>query len=930
MTRFDETWHRLREWTLMQAASERLAAQILLDSGYKNVDPIHPLGGPDGGKDAIVEKEGERWIMAAYFPRGQHVFEEIAEKFKADLAGVERNDAVGMAFVTNQELKEGERRRLRGAVDGPVDLFHLERVATILDQPHMAGVRKQFLDIDFGAAAGLGPSARLEEMKRASLARCVQRWRAVGLPQEEARALAEDHLVGLAVGNHSPSSGNPVVVWTAKIGAGKSIAAERVHQAAVELALEEPSAPIPVFVHASAVEGDLAQAIVDEGKEVGEVRRRGANVVIDGLDEVGYEVAEDLLGQARVTAETWPSTTVLLTSRPMQVALDEREDVELPPLSEAESHACIELGAGRPVAYGEVFAFPATVKETLHQPLFALLAGLWMRQNEGSPRAPVDLMGELGEKATPEGAERSLLRRLAVASVRRDLGSVPVAEVVKPAELLELLASGIVSEEKRQVVFALPALAQWFAAEALLEGEVQVEDLLAARDDLELWLYPLALTISFGSYDDARRILDPLLEGEAGFAFRVLDTAFKQAVLEGADAPPWREAGEKIRGSLVGLRNALDPLQSLITDSNEAGALAPMAVATHDHYLTVAFSVDRNKPELSELPTHFDLFRAGPEWGSVRGSRIGPGGTWAWRWSREVVKDGIKRLLKARAFPVSLGGPLADEEAWACATEIAGESNLVCTRLQIAPLIEQIVTAPPPGVNPPRVVINRPGRQPHDLVGMLSYLLHLRDEGHESIEPPIPLPDRLEGGTWIGELYSSERLIAAAETMYLQAIQAYCELVDRWLPRLASSLEHRVLMPIRVVGRLNPGEGGGWQGIPTLAGHLEALPFGVESEVSLTLDPNRYDYSLADGNWEARKQARPEAKRWLRGTHGGMTFELGQQRPVADIVYNWLSSDLQRLGLADALDHSAGRDAMTLWDLDPLPWKELVKAAGLK
>lgn len=78
--RWDETWHRLREWTNGQAPSERLAAQILLHEGYKSLDPSHPLGGKDGGKDAICQKGNQKWLMAVYFPRGQQDFNEIKKK----------------------------------------------------------------------------------------------------------------------------------------------------------------------------------------------------------------------------------------------------------------------------------------------------------------------------------------------------------------------------------------------------------------------------------------------------------------------------------------------------------------------------------------------------------------------------------------------------------------------------------------------------------------------------------------------------------------------------------------------------------------------------------------------------------------------------------------------------------------------------------
>ena len=163
--RWDETWHRLREWTNGQTPSERLAAQILIDGGYKDVDPSHPLGGKDGGKDAACTKEEKKWIMAVYFPRGQKDLAEIRAKLEADLAGAHKNDAFGIAFVTNQELRLAEREKLRLlAAPLDLDLFHLERITTTLDKPSMAGVRHQFLGIE-GASASTVSALRDEISK---------------------------------------------------------------------------------------------------------------------------------------------------------------------------------------------------------------------------------------------------------------------------------------------------------------------------------------------------------------------------------------------------------------------------------------------------------------------------------------------------------------------------------------------------------------------------------------------------------------------------------------------------------------------------------------------------------------------------------------------------------------------------------------------
>lgn len=70
----DETWHRLRAWTAVSTATERLASQILCAAGFQGCRPRSSARGPDGGKDALAIKDDERWVMAVYLPREQNSF----------------------------------------------------------------------------------------------------------------------------------------------------------------------------------------------------------------------------------------------------------------------------------------------------------------------------------------------------------------------------------------------------------------------------------------------------------------------------------------------------------------------------------------------------------------------------------------------------------------------------------------------------------------------------------------------------------------------------------------------------------------------------------------------------------------------------------------------------------------------------------------
>lgn len=148
LLRPDETWHRLREWTYGSAMAERLAAQILRADGYTSIDPSHPLGGPDGGCDALCRKDGKHWSVGVHFARGKEAFGALARKFAED-AEKTTGAADAFVFVTNQQLVKSQRAALKKKV-APLeaDIYHLERVVGVLDAPGMRSVRRQFLFID--------------------------------------------------------------------------------------------------------------------------------------------------------------------------------------------------------------------------------------------------------------------------------------------------------------------------------------------------------------------------------------------------------------------------------------------------------------------------------------------------------------------------------------------------------------------------------------------------------------------------------------------------------------------------------------------------------------------------------------------------------------------------------------------------------------
>lgn len=144
-----DTELRLMVWRDGSTQAERLAASILRLAGYEEIDPQAPLGGPDGGKDIVCSKGGVMWICAVYFPTTAVNFTAVKRKFLSDLAKVDVQRR-GFAFVTNRPLTLTQNDALKAAgtaAGKEVDIFPLERMRTLLDQPSGYGVRLQFLRI---------------------------------------------------------------------------------------------------------------------------------------------------------------------------------------------------------------------------------------------------------------------------------------------------------------------------------------------------------------------------------------------------------------------------------------------------------------------------------------------------------------------------------------------------------------------------------------------------------------------------------------------------------------------------------------------------------------------------------------------------------------------------------------------------------------
>lgn len=764
----------------------------------------------------------------------------------------------------------------------------------------------------------LGRLARIEELGRASRSRCVVRWRAAGLPRELAADLASRTDVGAPPPETLPTSEKPVVLLVGELGAGKSTCAERQHQAAIAALLSGESGVLPVWLRAAEAAGDLRRAVGEACTDLGRPSVQGAAVVVDGLDEAGVDVAAGLVMEARELAADWSNTKVLLTSRPRSYVGLSEERTDMPELRDADAWSLAAVAAGEPIREAVLRSLPHAVKESARRPLFALLVGLWHRDaGTAGPRSRADLLAFLGERALERaGASASVaLSRLAVEAVRNELRPLPAHTIGRATEVRSLRESGLVTEIDGGIAFGLPVLAQWFAAQALLEGQLDTSALCGEPQNIDLWLEPIAIAVATGTYEDSVRLLSPIADEIPGFVFRILDTSLAR-LRPGGSAGPWRVAGERIRETLSALVGAVLPLGAEVLPVDDEQRVLPMAIASDGQHVMTAYYDARvlvdpgePRPELFPLPDDFGFLDAGWEWRGVRGALAGPEAVWPWRWAHDVIKHALGEQIKHRRLPL-VDGPLATEEEWEAVVDFTQTTPSRADRIAIAPILQELEErltetereAARLGVPVRSSTFSVVGGRDHDQYWLRDRLRAACARGLTHLTGPLPTPDRLDdSGGFIDRAYSDQRLVAYATILYEAAIEAYDVLVDAQLPLLSSRMALATTFPAEFVATIFRGDGRAFE-TTSLSGYFVPRPIGHPSSVSITVDGSyRHPDRRAREAYERLKVLRPDTARWITAWAGGSWFNPGARYPITKAVTAWLWRDLTHAGVVEGM-----------------------------
>ena len=465
--------------------------------------------------------------------------------------------------------------------------------------------------------------ALLAQLRRASRVRVEGGWMAADVDEPDAVALAADNSIGY-VERAIPASGRMTII-VGEVGIGKSLAAERAHEEAISRAESSATASIPVFLRAQEAALSVEAAVRSRADGLGDPRMMGVDLIIDGLDETDPINAGRIVGQTRELVRIWPSSRAILTTRHLEFLNEAPEVVEMELLTEDESRALVARISGRDISDVRRLTWPEWINDAVTRPLFATLVGSELRRRGSVSKSTGQLISNLVSRLLRDVSAEVYepLMALAAKSMDRGGGLVPIRELGSLDIRRKAEASRLVVIEGEQVGLALPILAQWFAAQSILESKTDINDLISDSQRLSRWRYPFAVAIATGGRDRVDDLLDLLARRDPGFAARAIGDSITQ--LYGArptDEPPSSlGAARSLRRAYEAWSEGLEPVGVTVLPRDPEGILAPVAAHASEGWgeghLLHGWYLDDHPEGVIEFPHDLNFLDPQPPWDPV-------------------------------------------------------------------------------------------------------------------------------------------------------------------------------------------------------------------------------------------------------------------------------------------------------------------------
>ena len=737
----------------------------------------------------------------------------------------------------------------------------------------------------------------LKQKLRESIAETKRLWTTLGVPDDIAAGLADDHSVGHKL--TIPATG--MLTVTAQQGSGKTLAAHRLYQLALQNRLQDHSSPLPIFLNARNISGELKDQIEGHTQEQGTVYTQAVLVIIDGLDETGRQKANQLISQAKSYTDANGHVAAVLMMRPLPGLSPVEDPFVLPECDDKELLSIASKIAGREVHRANIPFWLWPLQNRL--PLFAAMAGTYLRQpippwertpDQNASGVARRIMGD-SEHHPPDTEE--FLKRLAVESIASGEAVDKASVAPRVSDQDRIAESRIVVEERGRFDFTLAIFREWFAARALVERSVTLDDIELTSDR---WVVPLAIAINLENAHIGPEIMEKLTTEDPGMAGLVLYEVKHNWSTDNPEnsLPPGTviELGSSIRNAMENWGEGLGPLMPALGMLDQGGNIPTLGIEVQTGWVTTSwYRGSKELPAVVQLPDDLRSSRGKyfEDWPGPITSR-GIESTRVWPWS--LTHKELSRLLQdeLRSLRLALDSPDGFHEfAYEFASHLhrsnPGARNLQ-TPNEVIDFIEKQLSR---HGGDPRTTVTFGYREYSftfpELELFRERVSNLSRNGTNFLVDPWPGPDKewpvgRSGILW-SEIYTEERLVQRTSAIYNAALRIYNDIVERRFPAFNKRTQMSYALPfwMRGIIRLHQGQEQRQWRDHSLMYWTEQADSKADSGVFIELEPK--GQTTED---ESAEQRIPRYSGWR-------VLPGHEPRPATKLAHEWLTHDINAL-----------------------------------
>ena len=732
------------------------------------------------------------------------------------------------------------------------------------------------------------PNARLlgrdaiEAMKSRLRGIGIARWQAAGVGDEMAASLWADVSLGSVHASLLPTNDRRLTALVGDVGAGKTLAAIRHAMLHLDLWLEAPGQPLPVWVTGG--RGDSIDDVIAEMSAVQDPRRFGTSVIVDGADESGPEAFIRYVDAGRALTNQDTRTTVLLTLRSAPTnGLVTREIQSMRQLEELESVELMNRAFGLSLP-GIGLNWPPAIIDAIKRPLFALLLGRHIASRAtGAPATLGQLIDELvtevirRENLTAIEARLALMR-LASSSTNRDGGLVQAGDLGTRAMIDQLTSTRLVRREGDAIGFSLPIFREWFGASAIETGVADVPSVTRGERQLERWRYPIGIAAAISSRPKVDELFAAVSTESPGLVPRLLGDARPDWGGSSAAVPSQQELGREYRFAMTTLIQATSRLTPVLAPTHDPD-LPQLGVRMNGPAFVGAW---RKGVQPQDRDVIYDLAPGeenAPTWSWRLISAPSPEPTWPWNRVLVELRRAMARAIKHRLLFVDAMRP---EATWAAALELGRVAGRSVGDHWYGAIERQTVLAGLARTRDQGLVTHRNTLIP------LDPLRKIISSSDGPIQCPYPGRDAPMGG-FIWDGFAPATLVERATLVLLNALQIYGELVDVFYPEFAPRLYPAGIGPYRMICRILLRDYPREQ--PGLSYYFEPTNDLSLAQLDLTVSDEDFNWSHVDALNEIQRSLRPDVP-WLGAQVSHQGLEVFGATPATRLAYDWLQDGL--------------------------------------